>query len=213
MLSHLSSPMTSKLQVTLACKETAILCRQMLARLADWFAANKLPINFENSVALHYGKANPRRQYFMNKHVIKSEKYVVELGVCLSETFSYEEHIRRIAYKAAKTAGMVLKVFSSRDTEFLKRVYSIYVRSTLEYASSVWRLPSISLNSTLEKVQRKYTKRMNGLKDLSYERHLSVLSLQSLIQRLQYNDLVLTYKCLHALLAVTYGNLRNRIIA
>ena len=108
-----------------------------VSTIADWSAAIKLPINFEKSVALHYGKANLRRQCFINKRVIKSEKYVVDLAVCHSDTFSYEEHIRRIAYKAAKTAGMVLKVFSTRETEFLKIVYSVYVRPTLEYASSV----------------------------------------------------------------------------
>ena len=44
---------------------------------------------------------------------------------------------------------------------------------------------------------------MNGLLGFSYDRRLFVLGLQSLTQRLQYNDLVLTYKCLHGLLAVT----------
>ena len=39
---------------------------------------------------------------------------------------------------------------------------------------------------------------MNGLEDLSYDRRLSVLGLQSLTQHLQYNDLVLTYKIMHA---------------
>ena len=175
--------------------------------IADWSAASKLSINFEKSVALHYGKANPRWQYFINKHVIKSEKYVVDLGVCRNETFSYEEHIRRTAYKATKITGMVLKVFSARDTDFLKRVYSAYVRPTLEYVSSVWRSSSISLNAILGKVQRRYTKCMNGLKGVSYEKHLSVLGLQSLTQRLQYNDLVLTYKCLHGLLAITHESL------
>ena len=68
-----------------------------VSAIADWSAANKIPINFEKSFALHYGKANPRWQYFINKHVIKNEKYVVDLGVCRSETFSYEEHIRCIA--------------------------------------------------------------------------------------------------------------------
>ena len=157
--------------------------------IADWSAANKLPINFENSVALHYGKANPRRQYFINKDVIKSEKYVVDLGVCRSETFSYEEYIYSShCIQSRKTAGMVLKVFSTRDrlTEFLKRVYSVYVRPTLKYASFVWRSSSISLNAILEKLQRKYIERINGLKDLSYKRRLSVLGLQSLTQRLQY---------------------------
>ena len=179
--------------------------------IADWSAADKLPINFEKSVALHYDKANLRRQYFIDKHVIKSEKYDVDLGVCRSETFSYEEHIRRIAYKAANTTGMVIKVFSTRDTESLKRICSAYVGPALKYASSEKRPSSISLNATLEKVQRIYTKLMNDLKNLSYERHVFVLGLQSLTPRLQHDDLVLTYKCLHGLLAVTHKSFGLRL--
>ena len=82
----------------------------VVSTIADWSVANKLPINFEKSVALHYGKAYPRRQYFINRHAIKSEKYVVDLSVCHSETFSYQEHICRITYKAAKIAEMVLSL-------------------------------------------------------------------------------------------------------
>ena len=160
-----------------------------ISMIADWSAAIKLPIIFEKSIALHYGKTNPRQQYVIDKHVIKSEKYVFDLGVCHSEIFSYEEHVCRTAYKAAKTAEMMLKIFSTRDTDFLKRVYSAYVRLMLEYTSSVWRLSSISLNAILDKVQRRYSKRMNSLKDSSYQRCLSILGLQSwqlLTNRLVY---------------------------
>ena len=99
-----------------------------------------------------------------------------------------------------------------RDNEFLKRVYCVYVKPTLKYASSVWRSSSISLNAAIEKVKRRYTERMNGLKNFSYERRRSVLSLQNLTKSLQYNDLALTYKCLHGLLAVTHESVGLRLL-
>ena len=64
-----------------------------VSAIADWSAANKLPINLEKSVALHYGKANPRQQYVMDKHVIKSANYVVDLGVCRRPWCMSSRHI------------------------------------------------------------------------------------------------------------------------
>ena len=49
--------------------------------VADWSAANKLPINLDKSVALHYGRTNIRTQYKLNGQKSISSKTCNDLGL------------------------------------------------------------------------------------------------------------------------------------
>ena len=52
----------------------------------------------------------------------------------------------------------------------------------------------------LESVQRNFTKRLNGLHDMSYQDRLQVCQLESLEIRRLHNDLIILYKLLHNML-------------
>ena len=51
----------------------------------------------------------------------------------------------------------------------------------------------------LENVQRRYTKRIRGLSNMSYSERLSELNALSVANRLIYSDMTFTYKILHNL--------------
>ena len=53
----------------------------------------------------------------------------------------------------------------------------------LEYATTVWSPSQIYLIITIESVQKQFTKRFPGLKNLTYEERLKLLGLQSLEHR------------------------------
>jgi len=55
----------------------------------------------------------------------------------------------------------------------------------------------------VEKVQRKYTKRLAGLKKLSYDQRLNILDLPSLELKRLYADLVWCYKIVFGVVNVT----------
>ena len=52
---------------------------------------------------------------------------------------------------------------------------------------------------TLESVQRRFTKKLNGLHDLSYEQRLQLLNIDSLEVRRIRSDLILTYKIIRGI--------------
>ena len=85
--------------------------------IVDWSIANRLPISFEKSVVLHYGSNNVKK-YVQSGKVISSADSCKDVGVLKSSNFSYEEHARNTALKAARLAGMVLKVFSTCKPAF-----------------------------------------------------------------------------------------------
>ena len=72
-----------------------------------------------------------------------------------------------------------------------------YVRPTLEFAVAVWSPASVAARDLIERVQRRYTKRIRGYTDMSYSKHLEMLLLESLKNRRLYHDMLLTFKCLH----------------
>ena len=55
---------------------------------------------------------------------------------------------------------MILQAFRSRDFEFLTRVFKVFARPMLDYATPIWSPHLIKSKICLENVQRKFTKRV-----------------------------------------------------
>ena len=67
----------------------------------------------------------------------------------------------------------------------------------LGYCSSVWSPSQIGDIYAIESVQRLFTRRLTGLKDVSYEARLAVLKLPTLELRRLRADLLLCFKIIH----------------
>jgi len=80
------------------------------------------------------------------------------------------------------------------------------VLPVIEYAYSVWSPHYAADIRKVERVQRKFTKRLLGCSKLSYADILARLKLESLEVRRLRHDLILTYKILFGL-KVTFSHL------
>ena len=88
----------------------------------------------------------------------------------------------------------------SRDPIILKRAFSVYVRPIVEYVSPVWCPHLMKYITTIERVQRIFTKFVPSVSSLSYNNRAATLKLYLLeIRRLQ-TDLTTYYKILNNLL-------------
>jgi len=76
------------------------------------------------------------------------------------------------------------------------------VRPIVEHNSVIWS-PDIDL---IEKVQRRFTKRLYGLKCLSYADRLTKLGLYSLELRRLHPDLILCYKIVFGMVNVSFND-------
>ena len=112
----------------------------------------------------------------------------------MSSDLSPSQHIGEIIAKAYRRANCILKYFASRDNDLYVRAFVVYVRPILEYNSVVWP-PWLKQDiDQIEKVQRRFTKRLVGMKDLSYDERMHRLGLPSLELRRLHLDLIFCYK-------------------
>ena len=127
-----------------------------------------------------------------------------DLGVLVSSDLSPSVHIDSIVAKAHQRANVILRCFLSRDVTLLTRAFTVYVRPILEYNCVVWS-PHLKQDiEKIERVQRRYTKRLCGLSNISYSERLRRLQLCSLEQRRLHFDLLMCYRIIFGLVKCVY---------
>ena len=80
-------------------------------------------------------------------------------------------HVCDIVAKAHKRANLILRTFESRDIDLL-----VYVRPIVEYNSITWLPYTVKAIEAIERVQRRFTKRLPGLRQCSYKTDYVVCS-------------------------------------
>ena len=74
---------------------------------------------------------------------------------------------------ASLRSKLILRCFQSRDSGLLMHAFITFVRPILEYRPVVWS-PAFKKDIVrIEAVQRRFTKRLSGFSELSYEERLA----------------------------------------
>jgi len=98
----------------------------------------------------------------------------------------------------------ILRSFTSGDIRLLLRAYIVYVRPLVEYNSIIWSPVTKQDIETVEKVQRRFTKRLHGLRNVSYCDSLNQLKLHTLELRRLHLDFLFCYKVVFGLVSVNF---------
>jgi len=74
-------------------------------------------------------------------------------------------------------SSLILKSFQSRNPQLLFRAFTVVVRPLLDYCRPVWAPVYKTDINLIERVQRerRFTKRLLGIKDISYHDRLVIL--------------------------------------
>ena len=93
-------------------------------------------------------------------------------------------------------AGIFQINITHKIKDIMIPLYKALVRPSLEYAVSVWCPYKKKHIKQLEDVQRNFTKRIKGMKDLDYQERLKKLKLPSLMYRKIRGDMIEVFKIL-----------------
>ena len=99
--------------------------------------------------------------------------------------------------KANNIVGVIRRSFTYLDEATFCLLFKALVRPHLEYAANVWSPHYIQDIKRIEAVQRRATKQVAGMKDLSYDQRLRKLKLPTLRFRRLRGDMIEVYKLLH----------------
>ena len=146
---------------------------------------------------------NPKPEYFMNDsngpQRLESINREKDLGVFVSNDMKVETQCTEAANKANRTLGLVTRTFKYHNPRSFTNLYKSYVRPHLEFAVQAWSPHLKKDKRTLEKVQRRATRQIQGMEGQSYQERLEKTGLYSLECRRQRGDLIETFKILNEL--------------
>ena len=119
-----------------------------------------------------------------------------DIGVTIDSELTFESHIQNVCEKVNKATsifGALRRAFRYLDKKLFIPLYKTMVRTQLDYASSVWAPYKKKHIDMIENVQKRATKQIPGMKNLSYEEHLRKLELPTLSYRRLRGDMIEVY--------------------
>ena len=120
-----------------------------------------------------------------------------DLGVIVDNKLNFNEHIAKQSKKANMVMGIIRRTFKHLDDKMFVKLFKALVRPHLEYAQAVWHPQHAKEINLIESVQRRATKQVPKMKDMSYQERLEKLKLPSLLYRRLRGDMIEVYKRTH----------------
>lgn len=180
-----------------------------LSAIENWSIVWQLPLNLNKCQVMSFNgrMEHISYQYSIRNYTLTCVNTVTDLGIILSSDLTFTKQIDKVCSKARSRSAMILKCFQSRDKLLLFRAFTVYVRPILEYCCNVWSPYRLCVIRKIESVQRLFTKKLIGLKDMTYPDRLKCLNTESLEVRRIKCDLTMYFKILHEIVDIPNGNL------
>lgn len=165
--------------------------------LQEWSDRWLLKFHPDKCVHMKIGK-NSNRKYTLGtatqKCQIKQSSCEKDIGIHIDSKLSFLEHISKAVNKANSIMGIIRRTFQYLDEETFLLLYKALVRPHVEYGNTVWNPHFKKDIEIVEKMQRRATKQIPTLKEMSYEDRLRKLNLPTLKFRRMRGDLIEVYK-------------------
>jgi len=142
---------------------------------------------------LQLERNNPMHQWRLRADLLESSSVERDL---VDDKLTMSQQHALAAKKASGIMRCIYKSVDSRSRELLLPLYSTLVSHHLEYCVQFWAHQFKKDKELLERVQRRATKIITGLDNLSCEERLRALGLFSLKNRRLRGNLLNSYKYL-----------------
>ena len=185
--------------------------QEELNQVTKWSEHNNMQLHEQKFEVLSYSLGLKKAEYLRELplypetieyrtpkgHLITPRESVRDLGVIVSSNRSWRPHIEKTAQEASKMAAWTLSAFRDRTVTVMLTLYKSMVRSKLEYCCLVWSPTSVGEIQMLENVQRSFTRRISGCRDMSYWDRLKRLKIMSLQRRRERYCIIHVWKILN----------------
>ena len=160
-----------------------------------------LTLNCDKCMVMRFQRSHRRNiypeSYFINGSPVPFSDCSRDLGVLVDRDLRFHSQTKSVV---GKTSGLCANLLSStlcRSREFMLALYLNHVRPIIEFGSPVWNLGFLGDLRLLEGIQRRWTKKIEGMDELPYHQRLRELNLYSVKGRLLRADLLKYWKIFH----------------
>ena len=176
-----------------------LVLQQDINKLLIWSSHWLLKFHPDKCVCMGVGYSQEEKiSYTMNGQVLSETSCEKDLGVLFDKSLKFDQHINSIINKANRNLGIIRKTFDFMDKSIFCHIFKGLVRPHLEYAAPVWSPHHAKHIEAIENVQRRATRLVPGLSDLSYPERLRSLKLPTLAYRRTRGDMITTYKIIQS---------------
>ena len=194
-----------KLFLKIATLDDCLSLQKDLDRLSLWCQTNGMELNVQKCkvIKFHKTRANTNFVYQINGNPLECVDQIRDLGVLFCSSLDFSSHIDTIISRALRMLGFIKRCTKQFvDINAIKTLYFAYVRTHLEYASSVWSPNYACHIHRLESVQRKFCRYLNYKfftdREFHYSNACKELNLTSLSCRRKQRDLKLIHKIVNS---------------
>ena len=165
-----------------------------LNALSNWATEWQMRFNVDKCKVMHLGAKNMHASYILGGVQLGGSVVEKDLGVLVDHKLNNGMQCQAAVSKASKVLSCIKRGMDSRDRDIILPLYKSLVRPHLEYAVQFWAPVLKKDIGELEKVQRRATKLIRGMEELSYEERLEELNLFTLEKSRLRGDMINMYK-------------------
>ena len=179
-----------------------------LHEVRNWSMLWQLPFNLDKCRVLHLGSGNPQSSYNMSGQVLASTESEKDLGVLVDGSLNFHSQTSAAVAKANKLLGIIRKSFANLSKRSFPLLFKTLIRPHLEFGNCIWGPQSKGDQQLVERVQRRATKLIPELRNMTYSQRLRELNLPSLTYRRLRGDMITIFQILHGSIDVQEGLLQ-----
>ena len=136
--------------------------------------------------------------YTMNVVPLQRVDEIRDLGVIITSSLSWNNHIDNIISKTSRISGLIKRTLGWHAFSQTKYImYCSLVRPLLEYCTVAWSGTSRKNIKNIEKIQRSMIRYVFNYAEVDYKDRLLMMNILPLTMRCQYTDIVVFWKCLY----------------
>ena len=181
-----------------------------LERLDDWSKKWQLRFNEKKCKIMHLGKQE-KESYNLGNSVMSVTEGERDLGVFVDRELKFHQQTAMTVKKANRMLGLIQRTFSTRNRSLILPLYKTMVRPILEYGNVAWGPIYETDKVRIEKVQRRATRLISEVRELSYEKRLQSLNIPSLEHRRYRSDMVQMFKIMKEAERIDSGQFFERV--
>ena len=136
---------------------------------------------------------NPANEDIISGNTVK------DLGILTNSDINFKDHIDNIVTSSRIKTGIIMRTFITRDAELMIQLFNTYVRSRLEYCCSVWSPTAQGDINKIERIQKSFSSKIDGMEGFDYHKRLKELRMYSLERRRERYLIIYAWQMLEGL--------------